>query len=362
MNTPSPKRILVAPLDWGLGHTTRCLPIIRHLLHLGYTVLFAGNEWQRSFVLQSFPDLFCFQLKGYEVNYSKQANMFLPHLMLQTPKIFKAIKEEKNWLKQFVVTQKIDGIISDNRYGLHHATIPSVILCHQLQIDSGFGAVINRFLQTLHYQLLQSFSLVWVPDVAEEESNLAGKLAHPKILPNNTAYIGWLTQFSVREKEATKHLLVLLSGEETQRAQLSDLLWQEVQNLEGKVVFVEGSNSVKRENIPMHIDYYQRLSATDLLPLIEEASYVICRSGYTSIMDFVALQQKAILIPTPSQTEQLYLAKYLHQSGIFYAASQKNFKLKKELHAVADFPFKKIDAHLRCQQFIPVLEKWLSTL
>ena len=361
MNTHPFKQILVAPLDWGLGHTTRCLPIIRHLQELGHTDLFAGNEWQRSFVMQTFPELLCFQLKGYEVSYSKHAAYFLPHLFLQTPKILKAIKEEKKWLQDFVKQQKIDGIISDNRYGLHHPTIPSVIICHQLQIKTGLGNVVDDFVQKIHARLLQRCSNVWVPDVADE-NNLAGLLAHPKKLPSNTAYIGWLSQFYESEIVEEKHLLILLSGEETQRAQLSDLLWQEVQNFDGKVVFVAGSDAEKRTNIPLHIDFYNRLSAAELLPLLQAANYVICRSGYSSIMDLVALQKKAILLPTPSQTEQEYLAKHLHKNGVFYAASQKNFKLKDAIHSANNFPFKKIGKQESFHQFIPVLNNWLSKL
>lgn len=328
---------------------------------MGHTVLFAGNEWQQKFVLQTFPELRCLLLKGYEVSYSKQSSFFKAKMFLQTPKILKAIKTERKWLEKMMKEQRIDGIISDNRYGLHHASIPSAIICHQLQVATGWGNAANGFVRKIHVPFLHRFSAIWVPDVAGE-NNLAGTLSHPDKLPRNTAYMGWLSQFSVSEDVAEKHLLVLLSGEETQRTKLSDLLWQQVQDYAGKVVFVEGSDAVKRTNIPPHIDYYQRLSAAELLPLMQAANYVICRSGYSSIMDLVALHKKAILIPTPSQTEQEYLAKHLLNNEVFYAVSQKNFKLKEALHSAHNFLFKKIGTEASFGQFILLLENWLSTL
>ena len=37
------KRILVAPLDWGIGHATRCIPIIQQLITHNYEVIIASS-------------------------------------------------------------------------------------------------------------------------------------------------------------------------------------------------------------------------------------------------------------------------------------------------------------------------------
>ena len=361
MSTKRSAHILVSPLDWGLGHTTRCVPIINYLLKTGNRVTFAGNDWQRNYILQPFPRIDTLHLEGYNVHYSKSGKGFMLSLLKQMPGLLKTIAREHDWLNRMVTEKHFDGIISDNRYGLFHNEVPSVIMTHQLQPQTGAGDIADRIAGRIHNQRLQQFNQCWVIDVPGQP-NLSGELGHPKRLPANATYLGLLSQITPRQG-SEDHLMILLSGPEPQRTILSDLLWQEVTGLNQKIVFVEGSNNLaERTNIPAHIQYYKRITKEQLQPLLENARMVVCRSGYSTLMDLVALNKKAILIPTPGQTEQEYLGKHLHKEGVFYSSRQKSFNLQQALAAAAQFPFKKLPLQNNLQQYTTVIDSWLETL
>lgn len=363
MSTQKLKKILLAPLDWGLGHTSRCIPIIRHLHSSGHKVVFAGNQWQIDFIYKAFPAVETVLLQGYDVSYSRSTWGFMPTIMLQLPKILSTIRREHDWLIKLCATQHFDAIISDNRYGLYHPRIPSVIMTHQLQVQTGTGRLSDNIFAKLHYKMLQRFSKCWVVDVPGKP-NLSGSLAHPKMLPHNAEYIGLLSQFEQTTVTGEgQHLLILLSGPEPQRSILSALLWQQLQDYTGKVVFVEGSNNITPPaTIPSNIQYHKQLTQETLQPLIEQASMLICRSGYSTLMDVVALNKKAIIIPTPGQTEQEYLAKHLHSAGVFYTASQKNFNLSAALEKAAGFPFNKLSIPNAHTRYKAVIDSWINAL
>jgi UDP:flavonoid glycosyltransferase YjiC (YdhE family) len=363
LETGKAKRLLVAPLDWGLGHTSRCIPLIRHLVARGHEVVVAGNETQRAFLAQAFPDLAQWPLEGYGIRYARTRATFLAGMLLQLPRMLRIIRREQQWLRQQLQREQIDGIISDNRYGLYHPEVPSVILTHQLQIHSGLGAGIDRLLRNWHYRRLGHFSEVWVPDVAGDP-NLSGTLGHPSVRPKHVKYIGLLSQVADRGLALREeHLLVLLSGPEPQRSILSNLLWEQVQDYPGKVIFVEGSTAAApRSSRHARVHHHRILPSEIVRETLAAASLVICRSGYSTLMDLVALGKKAILIPTPGQTEQEYLGQHLHQSEIFLTREQRSFCLNEALHAATAFPFRNIGLSASFTQFQPVVDNWLARL
>jgi predicted glycosyltransferase len=361
LSTKRSAHILVSPLDWGLGHTTRCVPIINYLLNSGNRVTFAGNDWQRDYILQTFPGIDTLHLEGYNVHYSKSGKGFMFSLFRQMPGLLKTIAAEHEWLKRTVTEKHFDGIISDNRYGLFHKEVPSVIMTHQVLAQTGISNTADLLLSRIHYKRLQQFNQCWVIDVPGNP-NLSGKLGHPKRLPANANYLGLLSQITPKQ-DSEDHLMILLSGPEPQRTILSDLLWQQANTLNQKIVFVEGSNNIEeRTNIPAHIQYHKRITKEQLQPLLESAGMVVCRSGYSTLMDLVSLNKKAILIPTPGQTEQEYLGKHLHKEGVFYSAPQKGFNLQQALDATAQFSFKKLPLQNSLQQYTTVIDNWLETL
>ncbi len=352
---PPPKTVLIAPLDWGLGHTTRCVPIIRAIAALGHQVLFAGNERQQAFIRLIFPDIRMFMLEGYAVRYSRRA--LLLTLLWQIPRLLGVIRREHNWLRRLATAEKIDGVISDNRYGLWHPHIPSVIITHQPGVQTGLGQLSDALARKMHYHFLRRFKAVWIPD-APGRPGLAGSLSHQPILPRNTAYMGWLSQFRKRPayEGKSKHILILLSGPEPQRRVLADALWHQAQTVQEQIVFVEGRADATRGKIPPHIRYIPLAGGEALQVLLEAAEMVVCRSGYSTLMDLALLCKKAVLIPTPGQTEQEYLA----AQGFWPSFPQKGFSLISGIAAArnAHAPDLLQDAHI----MLPVIRKWLEGL
>ena len=164
MVTHKQKHILIAPLDWGLGHTTRCVPIISHILRLGHVPVVACNNSQRSFIEETFGNIDIIHLDGYNITWSKWNKFGQSGLLSQLPRIIKSISSEHTWLKDLVSWRRIDGVISDNRYGLYHNSIPSVILTHQVNIQTGISDFTDRTIRKIHYNYLNRFNETWVPD------------------------------------------------------------------------------------------------------------------------------------------------------------------------------------------------------
>lgn len=364
MATNAQKHILIAPLDWGLGHTTRVMPLISHIQSLGHIPVVAGNVAQRSFIKETFGKIDNIHLDGYDITYSKWNKWAQAGILAQLPHIQRAITNEHNWLKQITQEKKIDGIISDNRYGLFHPHIPSVILTHQLKVQSGFGNFTDRAIQKIHYKYLNRFGATWVVD-AQNSCGLAGRLSHTKTLPHHTSYIGLLSRFSpvANATSGNGPLLVLLSGPEPQRSALSRILWQQVQSHNGEVIFVEGTKQAQPPaGIPAHIVWHQQLHGSAAEQAIRKAGMIVCRSGYSTLMDLAALQKKAILIPTPGQTEQEYLGQSLHKQGIFYSTQQKGFDLNAAITAAQQFPFHSLALQQHFNDYERVVKDWFCSL
>src|SRR5690606_17876403 len=188
-------KILVTPLDWGLGHTTRCLSLIDYLIKEGHQVVVAAEGHSAMVLRTNFPELALLPLKGYRITYSKKRQWFVAKLLTQVPKILRAISREYRWLKQQQVIHHFDAIISDNRYGCFLNKVPSVLLTHQLQIQTNLGSGADKLLRLLHYRLLRNFQQVWIVDTVDG-GGLSGKLAHPEVLPPQAKYIGLLSQFT----------------------------------------------------------------------------------------------------------------------------------------------------------------------
>lgn len=360
MSVKQQRRILVAPLDWGLGHTSRCVPIIREIQAQQHVPVFAGNELQRKFIENSVGPIENIHLDGYNVSWYGSIFLFLPAL----PNILSSIKIEHRWLKRIAIENKIDGIISDNRYGLWHDHIPSVCITHQVNPISGMGYFVDRFANSLLKNWLNHFSEIWIPDI-EKGGGVAGKLSHVSNQWSEATYIGLLSQFCGIESKMEgdpKSLLVLLSGPEPQRSMLSHKLKEQLRDHTGPLIFVDGKLGADKGCLPAHASYFAMATSQQLLRLIEAANLVICRSGYSTIMDLLLLGKKAILIPTPGQTEQLYLAKCLNSNGRFLTGSQQNLDLKELLISSTrlEQPEKMEFSNFIC--FADTLSKWIGRL
>jgi UDP-N-acetylglucosamine transferase subunit ALG13 len=344
--TPGKHRILVAPLDWGLGHATRCVPIIRELMAQGCDVWLAGEGAQENLLKTEFPQLPFLPLDGYRVSYSRSAVGLVLSIFRQTHKILSAIKKENAWLKKMIAEYDFDAVISDNRFGLYHASVPCIFITHQLEIKSPLGKWSEKILQKRNFRFINRFTECWVPDL-EGKNNLAGELSHPSKKPTiPIKYIGLLSRFDSPspslggEGRKESHILFILSGPEPQRNILEEKIINVIGHYNGTATVVRGlpglSSLIPSGNM---IKFYNHLPADELKKEILQADYIISRCGYSSVMDLVALQKKSILIPTPGQTEQEYLATYLGQKQIAFCVSQKEFSLDVSLAKAKQFAY-----------------------
>jgi uncharacterized protein (TIGR00661 family) len=326
------KTVLVAPLDWGLGHATRCIPIINTLLAQNCNVIVAADGAIATLLKKSFPNVLFLQLQGYNIKYSK-TKIGLPLKMLsQLSKILAAIKAENTWLEKVINEYKIDIVISDNRAGLHSSKVKCIYITHQLTIKAG-NKFLERWMQKLHYKYINKFTECWVPD-AEGENNLAGELSHPKIKPQTPLkFIGALSRFIKKDLPIIYDAAIVLSGPEPQRTIFENIILSQLKNIDKKMVLVRGlpNDNVTLTNLPQNILCYNFLNVEELNNVMLQSNLIVCRSGYSSIMDLEVLQKKAVLVPTPGQTEQEYLATILSTKNNYQFIGQKKFDLQKLL-------------------------------
>lgn len=305
------RRILVAPLDWGLGHATRCIPIIRLLVKEGVDVVIAAKGRISVLFQQEFPELPIIELQGYEVRYSRSKYLFFK-MALQAPRILGIIKKEQKWLSQVIDELEIDAVISDNRFGLHSNKVPCAFITHQLSVQTGLQWL-NRLAQKINYRYINNFSVCWVPDMAGKD-NLAGILSHPVKMPSiPVKYIGVLSRLQQQEKEKKIELLVLLSGPEPQRSMFEKMIIKQIAQTENQTVIVRGLPETQTviEHHNRNLVFVNYADSHLMNDYILQSKNIIARSGYSTLMDLVMMQQPALLVPTPGQTEQLYLANYL---------------------------------------------------
>jgi len=320
------KRILVAPLDWGIGHATRCIPIIKALIANGYEVIIAADGRPLHLLSAEFSELEIIRLEGYNIKYPVYLSMSLS-MFLQAPKLLWNIKKENRALNEIIKDYKIDGVISDNRFGLYTDKVPCVFITHQLEIRSPY---FTEKIRALNYQYINKFNVCWVID--DEEENLAGNLSKPYILPNNSIYIGPKSRFEYQETEKKYGFLGLVSGPEPQRTIFEKGLIKALKEKKQKSLIILGMPERKNTTKTGSLIIKSHLNAKDLNKAILESNLIICRPGYSTIMDLQKLRSKAFFVPTPGQTEQEYLAKILNSKKTCHYQEQNKFDLEKAIN------------------------------
>lgn len=322
------KRILVAPLNWGIGHATRCIPIINALQQEGYEPVIASDGVALKLLQKEFPHIESIELPSYNITYSKTKRGLKWKILTQTPKIYKVNFAEKKLIDIVIDKYKIDGIISDNRFGIRSKRVPSVFISHQLNVLSGST---TWFSSKMHQRIIKQFDQCWVPDF-KEEPNLSGKLGHINDKKDilKLKYIGPLTRLTHENSVAEYAIMVLLSGPEPQRTLLEDILFKELKHFDGKILFVKGVvEKEQTRKVNNQFTIYNFMQTEDLQKAINASQFIISRSGYTTIMDLAALGKKAFFIPTPGQFEQEYIADRLTKDGIIMSCNQNDFSLEK---------------------------------
>lgn len=334
------KRVLVVPLDWGLGHATRCIPVIADFLLQGFEVFLAGENAVAVILKEEFPTLIFLPLRGYRISYGKSRRSLFGKILLQIPRAFLCIKNEKQWLKKMIGLYRIDIVLSDNRFGLYSKNAHCIFMTHQLFIKTG-NKFTEKIAQKINYRFINRFDECWVPDYADGE-NVAGELSHPEKMPKvPVKYIGILSRFSKKPSGNKIDIVALVSGPEPQRSILESILTEQLKTSRLKSVLMRGlPNKTEIQPVSGGLKTINHLPAKQLNDLLLTAGVIICRSGYSTIMDLISLGSSAILIPTPGQTEQEYLGQYLAGKGYFILASQQDFTLSDHLYVSNKTPLK----------------------
>lgn len=335
--------VIICPLNWGLGHSSRCIPIIDLLLTMDAKVTVAASLKQRKFIYQSFEEKINYvSFPGYEMQYFKTGFSF--SLILQAPLILGSIIFEYFFLNIALKKLRPDLVISDNRYGARLRGKTSVFISHQINpIPPGvFKFALPVAKKTLRY-LLSGFTECWVPDCIPPE-NLSGILSNGEGIHGNLRYIGLLSRFEkmINLPEGNKgssytvnehFILIVLSGPEPERSRFEKILINSGIPDNQKVVLVRGLPGPIHQNLdcPQSWDVYHSPNPDLLISLIKNASLIICRPGYSSLMDLMTIGRKAFLVPTPGQTEQEYLGERLNRLYGFGLCKQSCFSFQQAL-------------------------------
>jgi UDP:flavonoid glycosyltransferase YjiC (YdhE family) len=333
------RKVLVAPLDWGLGHATRCIPLVRALLEQGYEAVYAAEGAQAALLKQEFPGLTCLPLEGYRVRYSKQKWWLPAKLLLQLPRLFATVRREHVWLDNVIDKHSIDLVISDNRYGLWSAKVPCIFITHQLTIKAPF-AWLEGLLQRNSYRYINRFDACWVPD-AEGNDNAAGILSHPRLLPGIPMhYIGVLARFEAVAVPIKYDYCIVLSGPEPQRSILEQKILRDIALVKGNILLVRGKpGSIELLQAPAHVTVSNHLHTAAMQEALMQSEYIVSRGGYTTIMELLSLKKKMILVPTPGQTEQEYLAAQLQSAKAAFMVQQHALDIVHDLEKAKSFTY-----------------------
>lgn len=325
------KRILVAPLNWGLGHATRCIPIINELINQGVEVIVASDGTALTLLKKEFPQLTFVKLPAYNVTY--QTSNMIWNMATQIPKIVFAMVREFFALQQIIKNHQIDAIITDNRFGCWTWKVPTVFMTHQVNIKIP-NSILQFFVNQSNHLILRLFNTIWIPDVSKTP-NLAGDLAHNFPI-QHFQYVGVLSRMKPLKVGIRYDIGIILSGPEPQRTYLEEQLLRQVYDFQSKnpltkVLFVKGKMSLEELETTGNLEIHGYLTTKELNQKMAACRLIVARSGYSTIMDLVAMNKKAILIPTPGQTEQEYLANLYKNQQIFYTQAQSEFELAKAI-------------------------------
>lgn len=356
------KTFLICPLNWGIGHASRCVPIIRLLRSMHIRVIVAADGKPLSFLAQQFPDLDFEVFSSYAPAYSKSNHQTIK-LLQQLPSFIQNYQNDQKKIPELVKKTRANAVISDNRFGAFSKHLPSVYITHQLHIPlSGNLSIFSPLASWMHGQIISNYSQCWIPDFPDHDS-LAGKLSKPVTSLKSYQYIGPLSRFEAPLqplKKKQNRLLVLLSGPEPQRSLLENIILNELQNLTVETVILRGLPD--QTNIPECRSHVQLLNHADdqtVYELLTSAQHIVARAGYSTIMDLHAIGRSATLIPTPGQAEQEYLANYLSHKGLFSKALQKSFELKS---IISDSALSLTSAAKSNQLLLETVTQWLTKI
>lgn len=306
-------KILICPLNWGLGHATRCVPLIRKFVSEGHEPVVVADGFPLAFLKQEFPSLRFLEFPSYPVRYAAGKSQ-IGAMLFNFPNIVSGIIREHRWLKDVLRSEHFDQIISDNRFGMWNKQVHSIYITHQLMVKMPVSLkLLESMVHHIHKTFINRYDECWIPD-REENGGLSGDLSHKYPLPQNAKFIGTLSRFQGMKdiKPNTDfNVVAVVSGVEPQRTIFEENLIERFRYEKCKTLIVRGQpQSSKKEECVGNITLVSHFSDLEMVAVLLGAKKIISRSGYSTLMDLDALNclHKAELIPTSGQTEQEYLS------------------------------------------------------
>jgi hypothetical protein len=326
------QNILICPLEWGLGHAARMITVAVKLREMNHNVFIAGGEEHLNLFREELPDLTCIYFPGFKPGYSRYMPQYLI-LLFKIPLLLLHIIKEHDRLKNIIDEYSIDIVISDNRFGLWNRKVRTVYITHMPLIPFPKPFKFLEFIGVyLHRVVIRKYSFCFIPDLPGE-INLSGRLSHNLKLPRNVRYIGILSRFSLSNKPPVqnlinfKHNTVILSGPEPQRTIFKQNLLKLLREEKTATLFLEGKPGCGTDIVRSgNFVFCNHLPSQEMQEMIVTSEKLITRSGYSTLMELVSLNKSALIVPTPGQTEQEYLALYLSSKGWYSSCPQRKLK------------------------------------
>lgn len=347
-------KVLVAPLDWGLGHATRCVPVVREFLRQGAQVELAVVKSNAGLLRRIFPDLRQRLAPSYNIVYPKHGYNMGLWLLKNGVHLNRVIRYEHNYAEKMVDKFHYDVLVSDNRFGFYSKKAKSIYMTHQRRI--AFPPMLSAFEPMgilWHGAVMRHFDEVWVPD-EPEYPGFAGRMSHVKLQTCPVKYVGLLSRFSdcvskpladVTPCESAEALpsalqkkfrfVAVVSGVEPARSRFENLLKNAFSKIEGRHAIIMGKPSLGVKSwTEGNVEFFTHLEDSAFIDTIRSAEWVISRGGYSTVMDMAVLGAKCIFVPTPGQYEQVVLARDLNESRAALALDERNLKCEKLLELV----------------------------
>ncbi|MCW3806888.1 glycosyltransferase [Plebeiibacterium marinum] len=326
---------LVCPLNWGLGHASRMVPLINTFLNQGHKVIIAADGNALTYTAKEFPNLTHIRLKDVNIKFSSNKNSF--KLIKLIPAIIINAVGEHFRLKKILGSHHIDIIVSDNRYGLWNKKTKSVFITHQLMIKlPGKFSLFEYAIHKIINSIVNKYDECWIPDYPDPDNNLSGDLSHKYPQPQNSTFIFPLTRFSEIKKliDTPKFdIVAILSGPEPARSEFESTLISALKKSTQKTLIIQGKMDFQSKEQFKNITIVPGTTSQQIKSYLVNARLIICRPGYSTIMDLDAINRQALLIPTPGQTEQEYLSQ--HHSTKHFRLNQDQISLSKIEQVIA---------------------------
>jgi predicted glycosyltransferase len=324
------KNVLICPLTWGLGHATRCVPVAYNLINKGYNVIFAVNHDLLAILKPEFPEVTFILFPSVKIMYSRK-NLWLK-MLFQIPKFFQSIFIEHQQLKKIVGKYHISVVISDNRYGCFTSRTKNYFITHQVSPKLPKHLILLEWvLKKIIQSLIHRFNHCWIPD--DPVLHLSGNLSKHSGKIKNIRYIGILSRFTYVKAEQPDSMpefewLAVISGPEPQRSVFQQIVLHHFRQSQKSCLLLCGQPWMETDTEKTgNVYIVPHLPTAQLKYLVLHSKFIICRSGYSSIMDLISLQKTALLVPTPGQTEQEYLGKRMSKRKLFVTQHQDKLNL-----------------------------------